>query len=406
MKPAILILNAGSSSVKFAVYAQADTLSVLLRGSIAALGSAPRLTVRSLAETYPDRLIGNAPMSPGTAGQVIFDELAQRGMTKAIAAVGHRIVHGGQHFTQPTVLNAAVIGQLHQLATLAPLHQPANLKIVALASERLPTALQIGAFDTAFHAGRPNIDRLYALPRSLSDDGIVAYGFHGLSYAHIAAVLRARDGPRAGGRAIVAHLGSGASMCAMNAGQSIATTMGFSALDGLMMSTRCGALDPAIVLHLMQQRQMTAEAVQDLLHNRSGLLGVSQISGDMATLLQSADPRAAEAIALFVYRAGRAIGSLAAALGGLDTLVFTAGIGEHAPRIRALICQSAAWLGARMDTGLNTLGETVISDRGSGVEILVIPADEERTVAAGVLACMRQRPGAPPRVSEACGPST
>ena len=205
----------------------------------------------------------------------------------------------------------------------------------------------------------------------------------------------------------MAHLGSGASLCAMNAGQSIATTMGFSALDGLVMSTRCGALDPAIVLHLMQRRQMTAEAVHDLLHNRSsGLLGVSQISGNMATLLQSADPRAAEAIALFVYRAGRAIGSLAAALGGLDTLVFTAGIGENAPRIRALICQSAAWRGARMDTGLNAPGETVISARGSGVEILVIPADEERTVAAAVLACMRQGPDAPPPNSEACGPGT
>ena len=190
----------------------------------------------------------------------------------------------------------------------------------------------------------------------------------------------------------------------MNAGQNIATTMGFSALDGLVMSTRCGALDPAIVLHLLQERQMTAESVQDLLHNRSGLSGVSQISGDMATLLQSADPRAAEAIALFVYRAGRAIGSLAAALGGLDTLVFTAGIGEHAAQIRALICQSAAWLGARMVTGLNTLGETVIRNRGSGVEILVIPADEERTVATGVLACMRQGPDAPPQV-ETCGPS-
>ena len=404
MKPAILILNAGSSSVKFAVYAQADTLPVLLRGSIAALGSAPRLTLHSLAEAYPDRLIGDAPMSPGTAGQVIFDELARRGMTDAITAVGHRIVHGGLHFTQQTILTAAVTSQLTELTPLAPLHQPANLEIVALARDHLPEALQVGAFDTAFHAGRPQLDRLYALPRSLNDDGIVAYGFHGLSYAHIAAVLRVRDGPRAGGRAIVAHLGSGASLCAMNAGQSIATTMGFSALDGLVMSTRCGALDPAIVLHLLQERQMTAEAVQDLLHNRSGLLGVSQISGGMATLLQSADPRAAGAIALFVYCAGRAIGSLAAALCGLDTLVFTAGIGEHAPRIRALICQSAAWLGARMVTGLNTLGETVISDRRSGVEILVRPADEERTVATGVLACMRQGPDAPPRV-EACGPS-
>ena len=389
MTPAILVLNAGSSSVKFAVYAQTAALPMLLRGGIAALGHAPRLSVRSPGEADHNRLLGHAPMLPGAAGLVIFDELARRGMTGAITAVGHRIVHGGLHCTQPTILTAAIIDQLTQLAPLAPLHQPANLEMVALARHHLPGALQVGAFDTAFHADRPHLDRLYALPRDLSDDGIVAYGFHGLSYAHIAAVLRARAGPRAGGRTIVAHLGSGASLCAMNAGQSIATTMGFSALDGLVMSTRCGALDPAIVLHLMQQRQMTAEAVHDLLHNRSGLLGVSQISGDMATLLQSADPRAAEAIALFVYRAGRAIGSLVAAMGGLDTLVFTAGIGEHAPRIRALICQSAAWLGTRMDIGLNALGETVISDRGAGVKILVIPADEERTVAAGVLACMQ-----------------
>ena len=397
MTAAILVLNSGSSSVKFAVYEQAAALTVLLRGSVAALGHAPRLSVRSPDAVDHDRPLGLEPMSPGAAGLVIFDELARRGMTNTITAVGHRIVHGGLHFTQPTILTAAVIDQLTQLTPLAPLHQPANLDMVALARRYLPGALQVGAFDTAFHAGRPKLDRLYALPRNLTDDGIVAYGFHGLSYAHIAAVLRARDGLRAGGRTIVAHLGSGASLCAMNAGQSIATTMGFSALDGLAMSTRCGALDPAIVLHLMQQRQMTVQAVHDLLYNRSGLLGVSQISGDMATLLKSADPRAAEAVALFVYRAGRAIGSMAAALGGLDTLVFTAGIGENAPRIRDLICQSAAWLGARMDAGLNSLGETVISAKGSGVEILVIPADEERTVAAGVLTCMQQGPEAQPR---------
>ena len=406
MKPAILVLNAGSSSLKFAVYAHKATLPLLLRGNIAALNHAPRLMVRDTGAADSDRQLGTAPMSPGAAAQVIFGELARRGLTGAITAVGHRIVHGGQNFTQPTFLTAAVIDQLHQLNPLAPLHQPINLEIVAKAREQLPDALQIGAFDTAFHARRPSIDRLYALPRDLSDDGIVAYGFHGLSYDHVAAVLSARDGPRAGGRTIVAHLGSGASMCAMNAGQSIASTMGFSALDGLVMSTRCGALDPGIILHLMQQRQLTTEAVSDLLYHRSGLLGVSQISGDMATLLQSADPRAAEAIAMFVYRAGRAIGSLTAALSGLDTLVFTAGIGEHAPRIRALICQSAAWLGARLATRLNTLGETVISDQGSGVEILIIPADEERTVATGVLACMQQGPDTPPQVSQACGPST
>ena len=377
MKPVILVLNAGSSSLKFAVYAQTSALPVLPRGQISSLSYAPRLSARGPAAVEIDQLLGNAPISPGDASEMIFDELARRGLTGAITAVGHRIVHGGQHLIHPTVLTAAVINDLYDLAPLAPMHQPTNLEMVARARDHLPAALQIGAFDTAFHANRPKLDRLYALPRDLSDDGIVAYGFHGLSYDHIAAALRARNGPRAGGRAIVAHLGSGANLCAMNAGQSTATTMGFSALDGLVMSTRCGALDPAVVLHLIQQRQMTAEAVHDLLHNRSGLLGVSQISGAMATLLQSDDPRAAEAVALFAYRAGRAIGSLAAALGGLDTLVFTAGIGENAPRIRVLICESAAWLGTRMDTGSNALGETVISAKGSDVEILVIPADED-----------------------------
>jgi len=401
MKPAILVLNAGSSSLKFAVYVHSAALPLLLRGSVSALNHAPRLTVRETGAADSDQELGNTPIPPGAAAQVIFGELARRGLTGAITAVGHRIVHGGQHFTQPAVLTAAVIDQLHQLKPLAPLHQPVNLEIAALATDQLPDALQIGAFDTAFHAGRPNIDRLYALPRELSDDGIVAYGFHGLSYAHIATVLRARDalragGPRAGGRTIVAHLGSGASLCAMASGQSIATTMGFSALDGLMMSTRCGALDPGIILHLMQQQGMTIEAVNDLLYRQSGLLGVSQISGDMMTLLQSADPRAAEAIALFVYRIGRSIGSLAAALGGLDTLVFTGGIGENAPRIRDLICQSAAWLGARMDAGLNERGETTISAAQSTVEVLVIKANEEHAVAEGVLACFNRAPGMAP----------
>ena len=217
MKPALMVLNAGSSSLKFAVYAHTATLSFPLRGSVSALNHAPRLMVRDTKAADSDRQLGTAPMSAGAAAQVIFAKLARRGLTGAITAVGHRIVHGGQNFTQPAVLTAAVIDQRHQLNPLAPLHQPVNLEIVALARDQLPDALQIGASDTAFHAERPNIDRLYALPRHLSDDGIVAYGFHGLSHPHIAAVLRTRDGPRAGGRTIVAHLGSGASLCAMNA---------------------------------------------------------------------------------------------------------------------------------------------------------------------------------------------
>lgn len=388
MTKALLVLNAGSSSLKFAVYGHCAELPLLLKGSIAQLGRAPFLKVRSPGEADCERALGDGPLSPGDAVQEAFAELRGRGLLDRIGIIGHRIVHGGQTFTGPAVLDHPTLDRLRHLAPLAPLHQPYNLDIVELASGLLPAAIQIGAFDTAFHADRPRCDQLYGLPQRLSDDGIIAYGFHGLSYSHVAAVLRARYGPSAGGRAIVAHLGSGASLCAMDAGQSVATTMGFSALDGLVMSSRCGSLDPGIVLHLIRERRMSAKAVSDLLYEQSGLLGVSGISGDMQMLLRSADPRAGEAIDLFVYRIGRAIGSLAAALGGLDTLVFTAGIGENAPKIREAICEAAGWLGVRMDSARNERGEMCIGSAGPGVNVLVIPAEEERAVAEGALACL------------------
>ncbi|KAF1722336.1 acetate/propionate family kinase [Pseudoxanthomonas wuyuanensis] len=388
MSRALLVLNAGSSSLKFAVFGQAAGLPLLLRGSISQLGHAPRLKIRCPGAADSETALGAAPMPPDAAVRTVFDELGKRDLLERIGAVGHRIVHGGLTFAQPSVLDSPTLARLRQLAPLAPLHQPYNLDIVELASGLLPAAIQIGAFDTAFHAGRPRQDRLYGLPRRLSDDGIIAYGFHGLSYAHVATVLRARDGARAGGRTIVAHLGSGASLCAMDAGRSVATTMGFSALDGLIMSSRCGSLDPGIILHLIRERQMSADAVSELLYERSGLLGVSELSGDMQTLLQSADPHASEAVELFVYRIGRQIGSLAAALGGLDTLVFTAGIGENAPIIRQRIGAAAAWLGVDIDPARNGQGETSIGSAASAVEVLVIAADEERAVAEGVMACL------------------
>jgi acetate kinase len=396
MTKALLVLNAGSSSLKFAVYEQCAELPLLLRGSISQLGHEPCLKIRSPGENGSERALGDGPMSPGDAVQAAFSELRGRGLMDRIDVVGHRIVHGGQTFTQPAILDQSTLGRLRHLAPLAPLHQPYNLDIVELASGLLPAAVQVGAFDTAFHADRPRCDQLYGLPRRLSDDGIIAYGFHGLSYAHVAGVLRARDGARAGGRAVVAHLGSGASLCAMDAGRSIATTMGFSALDGLVMSARCGSLDPGVILHLIRERQMSAEAVSELLYEQSGLLGVSEISGDMQILLQSFDPRAGEAVNLFVYRIGRAIGSLAAAVGGLDTLVFTAGIGENAPRVRQLVCEAAAWLGVRIDPDRNERGETSIAAAMSSVEVLMIPADEERSIAEGVLERLATA-DAPPR---------
>lgn len=392
---AILALNAGSSSLKFAVYDKSADLPELLRGSISQLGHNPRLKVRSPGETDCDRLLGAGPMSPSDAVQAVFVELRGRGLTERIGIVGHRIVHGGLTFTKSTVLDRLTLEELRLLTPLAPLHQPYNLDIVDLASGLLPAAIQVGAFDTAFHANRPRRDRLYGLPRRLSEDGIIAYGFHGLSYAHIAGLLRKRDGPRACGRTIVAHLGSGASLCAMEDGRSIATTMGFSALDGLIMSSRCGSLDPGIVLHLIRERDMSVEAVSKLLYEQSGLLGVSEISGDMQTLLQSSDPRAGEAVDLFVYGIGRAIGSLAAALGGLDTLVFTAGIGENAPKVRQLVCEAAGWLGVSIDPVRNGSGEMSIGCSASRLDVLVIPTDEERAVAEGALACLEKGETAP-----------
>lgn len=385
----VLVLNAGSSSLKFALYEGVEGLPLLLKGAISSLTGNPRLSLSAAGEEAVRRPLGSAAMDIAAAVRLAAAELRQRGLLGTVVAVGHRIVHGGRSFTSATVLDADAIDRLRELVPLAPTHQPRNLEIVALAQDLLPSAVQVGCFDTAFHAARPQLAKLYGLPMALADEGLQSYGFHGLSYASIAAALRKRCGPGAGGRTIVAHLGSGASLCAMQEGQSVATTMGFSPLDGLVMSTRCGALDPGVVLHLLQERGMRPEDVTRLLYEQSGLLGVSGISGDMRVLLGSDDPRAALALDLFVYRAGREIGSLAAALGGLDTIVFTAGIGENSPAIRERIAQAAAWLGVRIDAECNIGGETFISVSGSAVDVLILPADEEGQVAQEVLGLLR-----------------
>lgn len=384
----LLVLNAGSSSLKFAVFDHGVEPVRVAAGNLSRMGSAPWLRLKIGAKTGQDRAAADGPLDLRSAASLVFDVLADEGLLNDISAVGHRIVHGGARFTAPVRLDAAVLGQLQTLVPLAPLHQPHNLDVVHFAAERLPQAVQIGCFDTAFHAARPRLDKLYALPRELTEDGMIAYGFHGLSYAYIAARLRALDGSDAGGRTIVAHLGSGASLCAMNHGASVATTMGFSALEGLMMATRCGSIDPGILLHLVEAKAMTAGEISDLLYSRSGLLGVSGISGDMQVLLDSDTPNAREAIDLFIYRTGRAIGSLAAVLGGLDTLVFTAGIGENSPVIRARLCDAAAWLGVQIDADANRHGQAVISPPASAVTVHVIPADEELAIADGIKACL------------------
>ncbi|MEO5755438.1 MAG: acetate/propionate family kinase [Mesorhizobium sp.] len=387
MTDAILVLNGGSSSLKFAVFEGRDELPLLLRGNVASLGQHPQLRVDA-ATGWPeiDRSLSGGPIDIGEAFATVASLLADRDLLRRIGRVGHRIVHGGRDFTEATLLDSRAIEALRLLEPLAPIHQRINLEIVTLAADLLPQALQVGCFDTAFHCARPGIAKIYGLPRAMTEAGVVSYGFHGLSYSHIASRLRSRYGAGAGGRTIVAHLGSGASLCAMNAGRSVATTMGFSTLDGLVMSTRCGALDPGIILHLLQEKKLSADELVTLLYDQSGLLGVSVMSGDMRTLIGSDDPFAAEAIDLFVYRIGREIGSLAAALGGLDTLVFTAGIGENAPPIREKIGAAAGWLGVGIDHELNRKGEEFVSLAGSGVEVLVIPTDEERAVGSQLLA--------------------
>jgi len=387
MTDAILVLNGGSSSLKFAVFEGCDELPPLLRGNVASLGQHPRLRVEAAAGWLEiDRSLGGGPIDIGEAFAAVASVLADRDLLNRIDRVGHRIVHGGRDLTVATLLDGPTREALRLLEPLAPIHQRINLEIVALAADLLPQAIQVGCFDTAFHSARPELAKIYGLPRAMTEAGLVSYGFHGLSYSHIVSKLRDRYGAGAGGRAIVAHLGSGASLCAMNAGISVATTMGFSTLDGLVMSTRCGALDPGIVLHLLQDKKLSTDELGVLLYEQSGLLGVSGISGDMQTLIGSGDPAAAQAVDLFIYRVGREIGSLAAALGGLDTLVFTAGIGENAPSIRERIGAAARWLAVSIDHDRNLKGEEMISLASSGVDVLVIRTDEERAVGSQLLA--------------------
>ncbi|MBA8882089.1 acetate/propionate family kinase [Phyllobacterium myrsinacearum] len=382
MSDAILVFNAGSSSLKFAIFELDDTFRVHVRGSISSLDSNPRMRLAEGTDGQSSEIpVDSEGFDVKSAAGLVLSHLSGRGFLNAVKTIGHRIVHGGGEFEGATMLDDAVIAQLHKLIPLAPLHQPRNLEIVAEAAKALPEAKQYGCFDTAFHHSRPRIATLYGLPRELAGQGMVSYGFHGISYAYIASRLRENFGGDAGGRTIVAHLGSGASLCAMEKGSSVATTMGFSALDGLIMSTRCGSLDPGIVLHLLQDRGMSADDILELLYNKSGLLGVSGISGDMQTLLASKEPSAREAVDLFVYRAAQQMAVMASSLGGLDTLVFCAGIGEHSALIREKIAEATRWLGVEIDPARNARGDEDITASGSKVNVFTMATDEELAVA-------------------------
>jgi acetate kinase len=389
----ILVLNAGSSSVKFstfAVDARGRDLDLRYRGAIDGIGSDPRFVVvdaggrRIVDQAVAARRVGAADHEGLLP--LLHEWIAGHADQLRVVAVGHRVVHGGEQFAAPVMLDDMILDQLEKLAPLAPLHQPHNLAPIRVVSRIAAEIPQVACFDTAFHRAQPPVSQLYALPRDLSAAGIKRYGFHGLSYEYIASVLPGIVGDAARGRVVAAHLGNGCSMCAMRNGKSVATTMGFTALEGLPMGTRSGAIDPGVILYLLTERGMSVADVSDLLYHRSGLLGVSGISNDMRKLLASNAREAADAIDLFVYRITREMGSLAAALGGLDVLVFTAGIGEHAAPVRARVCENAAWLGIRLDAAANLAGGPRISTADSPVSVWVVPTNEELMIARHTLA--------------------
>ncbi|MFM9857239.1 acetate/propionate family kinase [Pseudoxanthobacter sp. M-2] len=384
----ILVINAGSSSLKFQVFAIVEGgLERRVRGQMDGVGGRPRLKASDGdGESLVDRAYDAAEVAdlPAAIDAVQAFLRSLGGFT--LAAIGHRVVHGGPDFTDAVLIDPAVLDKLSHYQDLAPLHQPNNLAPIRLAMEIAPDLPQVACFDTAFHRGHAAHTDCYAIPRKLYDEGVRRYGFHGLSYEYIAERLRAVAPDIAAGRVVVAHLGSGASMCALAGGRSIESTMGFTALDGLPMGTRPGQLDPGVVLYLLDQKGMSVGAVTDLLYRGSGLKGLSGLSNDMRDLVDSDDPRAAFAIDHFVHRAALSAGQLAAALGGLDAFVFTAGIGEHSPVIRARIAERLAWLGAELDPAANEAGELVISTAGSRVALMVVPTDEELMIARHTLA--------------------
>jgi acetate kinase len=383
MAEAVLVLNAGSSSLKFSVFLNEVRPTLLLRGQLEGLPTRPHFVARSGPHVVAEKQWESGVRLDHRGAIEHLLAWGRSGVLgdSRIVAVGHRVVHGGVRFAAPVLLDRARLGELEALVPLAPLHQPHNLAAINAVAAMAPNLPQVACFDTSFHRTQPAVAQAFALPRRYADEGVRRYGFHGLSYEYIASRLATVDARAASGRTVVAHLGNGASMCAMHDGKSVATTMSFTPLDGLVMGTRCGAIDPGVLLYLMDRHGMNARDLERLLYHESGLLGVSGISSDMRGLLESSDHRAAESLDLFVYRIGRELGSLAAALGGLDALVFTGGIGENAVPVRARICRDASWLGLELDEAANEHGGPCISRKGSRISAWVIPTNEELMIA-------------------------
>jgi acetate kinase len=379
----VLVLNAGSSSLKFCVYhtPQDDTWRLEARGQIEGIGTSPRFS----AKDGSGGVLADRQIDTVTDGRTALDALAAwlraRFAGASVLGVGHRVVHGGARYAAPTVVTPRVLADLRQLVPLAPLHQPHNLAAIDAVADRLPGVPQVACFDTSFHRGQPPVAEVVPLPRDICRSGVQRYGFHGLSYEYVASALPQVAPEIAKGRVIVAHLGSGASLCALKNGKSIDSSFGFTALDGLCMGTRPGAVDPGVILYLFQNLGLSAKDVETILYKQSGLLGISGISNDMRDLLGSSLPAARLAVDYFVYRAAKEIGALAAVLNGIDGLVFTAGIGENSAEIRRRICAASAWLGIDLDADANMRNGPRISQPKSRVSAWVVPTNEELMIA-------------------------
>jgi len=384
MVDAIAVLNAGSSSLKFSLFAERGAeLGLTARGQAEGLYTAPRFVAKDGAGKVLGEKSWGDGVKLGHDGALdhlvafMRAELAEH----RLVGVGHRVVHGGLEYAQPVRLDATILAALEKYIALAPLHQPHNLAPIRALLDRSPQLPQVACFDTAFHRGAPAVAQAFALPKAITERGVRRYGFHGLSYEYIAQVLPQYDARAARGKTVVLHLGNGSSMCAIAAGCSIASTMGFTAVDGLPMGTRCGNLDPGVILYLLDELKMDARAIEKLIYQQSGLLGMSGISSDMRTLQESDAPDAKAAVDVFVYRIGRELGSLAAALGGLDAVVFTAGIGENSRSLRERVCRDAAWLGVELDAVANERNGPRISTEASRVSAWAIPTNEELMIA-------------------------
>lgn len=385
----LLVLNAGSSSIKFSVFAAEPQPELLFKGQLSGLLSDPQFVATDAQgdEVGQNRWPSPSELSHLEAIDYLLNWIRDKTAGNQLLAVGHRVVHGGNGFHRPVVVDSAVMQQLQAFVPWAPLHQAHNLAAIRSASELMPGLPQIACFDTAFHRSQPEVAQMYALPGRLSHLGLRRHGFHGLSYEYVASRMEALEPTTSRGRVIVAHLGNGCSLCAMRDGRSLATTMGFSTLEGLPMGTRCGAIDPGVLLYLLDHQSFSVRQLEHLLYHESGLLGLSGVSSDMRRLLEqeSQDSQVAAAIEYFIYRVHREIGSLVAALGGLDCIVFTAGIGENSATVRARICQSAGWLGIQLDPVANQKHGPRISQANSAVSVWVVPTHEELVIAKHVL---------------------